>query len=582
MPLFMDSDVYKVLEAMAWEHQHGPYPRFEPFRQETAALLAAAQAPDGYLNSYVQVVKPDGRFADPAMGHELYCAGHMFQAAVAEARSAAPASPLGPVADRLAGYLVDVMAEKRSFVPGHPEIEMALVERYRQTGWVPLLDLAADLIGRRGQSSLSFGSFGPEYFQDDVEVTKAERVRGHAVRALYLLSGVADLYIETGRSELLSTCLSQWEDMTSAKTYLTGGVGSRHQDEAFGDPFELPPDRAYCETCAAVANIMWNWRMCLITGQARFAEFIERALYNGFLASWGLDGQNFFYVNPLQSRGGVQRQPWYRCACCPPNLMRLVASLEHYVATRTADGLQLHQFASATIRQQLAGGALGISVSTPYPQQGEVLVRVGEAPATVTDIALRVPSWATNMTVELNGIAQAAEPEADGYLHLRRRWESGDEVSASFPLRPRLVHPDARIDAVRGCVALERGPLVYCFEHLGDGSETLDGVELLESRGPVETSAEISGEAVRELRCHARRFSTRRRDWPYCEGASAGPKAPTTSHFRLFLTMRGTTGGHRRCASGCPAPVAEPAHAAHGRPWTPGPANRLDTAGQRP
>jgi hypothetical protein len=367
---------------------------------------------------------------------------------------------------------------------------------------------------------LSFGSFGPEYFQDDVEVSKADRARGHAVRALYLLSGVADLYIETGRSELLGTCLSQWEDMTSAKTYLTGGLGSRHQDEAFGDPFELPPDHAYCETCAAIASIMWNWRMCLITGQARFAEVIERSLYNGFLASWSLDGKNFFYVNPLQSRGGVQRQPWYRCACCPPNLMRLVASLEHYVATRSADGLQLHQFVPASIRQGLVGGTLGISVSTPYPQEGEVLVRVTEAPATSAEIAIRVPSWASDMAVGLNGVAQGAEPGPDGYLHLRRRWESGDEVSVSFPLHPRLVRPDPRIDAVRGCVALERGPLVYCFELLGDGSETLDGVELLEAPGPVEAHAEISGEQVPELRCHARRSSTGRRGWPYFEGAA--------------------------------------------------------------
>ena len=205
--------------------------------------------------------------------------------------------------------------------------------------------------------------------------------------------------------------------------------------------------------------------------------------------------------------------------------MRLVATLEHYIATRSNDGLQLHQFMSATIRQELAGGALGISVSTTYPQEGEVQIGVREAPAAVADIALRVPSWATNMVVELNGVAQGAEPGPDGYLHLRRRWEIGDELSVSFPLRPRVVRPDSRIDAVRGCAALERGPLVYCFELLGDGPENLDGVELLEAQAPVEGPGEISGEPVRELRCRARRSSTDRRHWPYFEGAAARPES---------------------------------------------------------
>ena len=249
-----------------------------------------------------------------------------------------------------------------------------MAEMYRLTGSEPLLQMAAELLGRRGHSSLSFGSFGPEYFQDDVEVAKAEAVRGHAVRALYLLSGAADVYMETGRPELLGSSLSQWADMVSTKTYLTGGVGSRHKDEAFGDRFELPPDRAYCETCAAIASIMWNWRMCLITGEARFAELVERTLYNGFLSGWGLDGRCFFYVNPLQSRGGKARQPWYYCACCPPNLMRLVASLEHYVASHSGSGLQLHQFVPAAIGQhfdeRLASGDCGDAL----PTRGMVVV----------------------------------------------------------------------------------------------------------------------------------------------------------------------------------------------------------------
>jgi hypothetical protein len=268
---------------------------------------------------------------------------------------------------------------------------------------------------------------------------------------------------------------------------------------------------------------MWNWRMCLITGEARFAELIERTLYNGFLASWSLDGQDFFYVNPLQSRGGVARKPWYRCACCPPNLMRLVASLEHYVATRTADGLQLHQFAPATIIQDLAGGTMGISVSTPYPHEGELFVRVDESPPGEAEIAVRVPSWASGVVVSLNGAAQAGDPGHDGYLHLRRRWERGDELSVSFPLRARITRPDPRVDAVRGCVALERGPLVYCFEMVGDGPPSLDGVEIVEPESPVDRPAVVGAEAVRELRCRGRRLTTQPGEWPYYGSAAPGP-----------------------------------------------------------
>ena len=532
-PRFMDSDVYKLLEAIAWERQHGLVAQQERFLEQTAALMAAAQLPDGYLNSYFQVVEPSMRFADPAMGHELYCAGHLFQAAVAEARSITAATDsngpppdrelIGPVADRFARYLLQAMPELPSFVPGHPEIEMALVEMYRLKGSAPLLELAVELIGRRGRSSLSFGSFGPEYFQDDLEVAKAEGVRGHAVRALYLMSGAADAYMETGRKELLDSCLAQWADMVSAKTYLTGGVGSRHKDEAFGEPYELPPDRAYCETCAAIASIMWNWRMCLITGEARFAELMERTLYNGFLSGWGLDGRSFFYVNPLQSRGGVSRQPWYYCACCPPNVMRLVASLEHYVATHTADGFQLHQFTPALIRQRLAGGVLRAKEETSYPRDGWLLLRVEEAPPGATDIAIRAPSWARDPAVELNGVAQAVEPGPDGYLHVRRRWEKGDELTVSFPIRPRVVWPNPRIDAVRGCAAIERGPLVYCFESVEADGEPLDQVGILAARGGLlERSVQVAGEPVTEILCPARRLAAKgEQAWPYYEDAPA-------------------------------------------------------------
>lgn len=533
LPLFMDSDVYKVLEAIAWERQHEPVEAQERFYADAAALLAAAQEPDGYINSYVQVVQAGKRFADPAMGHELYCAGHLFQAAVAEVRSGGPpaaVAAVGQVADRFATYLLEAVPRMPTFVNGHPEVEMALVEMYRQQGRAPLLALADDLVGRRGQSRLSWGSFHAEYFQDDVPVASAKGVRGHAVRALYLLSGVADVYAETGREDLLRSCMVQWDDMVSAKTYLTGGVGSRHEGEAFGEPYELPADRAYCETCAAVASIMWNWRMCLITGEARFAELLERTLYNGFLAGWGLDGKSFLYVNPLHSQGGVTRRPWYRCACCPPNVMRLVASLEHYVASRTADGVQLHQFMPAVISSAVAGGRLRARVQTGYPYDGSLLVGVQEAPPAPMDLAIRVPSWATGVAAEVNGASQPADPGPDGYLHLSRNWQAGDEVSVSFPLSARVVRPDARIDAVRGCFALERGPLVYCFESAAGRPEVMGRPEAVPTaplplqelegaprRGVTERRAQVSKEVVVQLTVQATksRRATERGCWPY-------------------------------------------------------------------
>ena len=254
------------------------------------------------------------------------------------------------------------------------------------------VELADDLLARRGRKVLSWRSFGPSYFQDDVPFAEAGSIRGHAVRALYLLAGATDIYTETGGAHLRGPIFSQWDDMVSAKTYLTGGLGSRHHDEAFGDRFELPPDRAYCERCAAIASIMWNWRLLLLTGEARFADLIERTLYNGFLAGIGFDGTSFFYENPLQVRVPTARHAWYDCACCPPNGMRFLASLEHYFVTTTDQGAQFHQYASCRVQTNSgADGSLDLSVETDYPYAGTVVFRVDAAPAVSREIALRVP-----------------------------------------------------------------------------------------------------------------------------------------------------------------------------------------------
>ncbi|MBV8712862.1 MAG: glycoside hydrolase family 127 protein, partial [Solirubrobacterales bacterium] len=334
-PVFMDSDVYKWLEAIGWELAREADEDLERLADEAIALVADAQDEDGYLNSYYQVVEPSERWSNLAQDHELYCAGHLIQAAIAQRRGR-DEERLMRVARRFADHIEDTFLRGgRPGTPGHPEIEAALVELYRETRERRYLELAEYFVDQRGHGVLGPGQFGSSYYQDHVPVREATEVRGHAVRALYLATGVTDIYAETGEPELLAVMEAQWRDMTEAKTYITGGLGAHHQDEAFGDPFELPPDRCYGETCAAIASIMWNWRLLLVTGEARYAELLERTLYNGFLAGLAVDGSGFSYVNPLQVRAehhdpverGARRQPWYEVACCPPNVMRLLASL---------------------------------------------------------------------------------------------------------------------------------------------------------------------------------------------------------------------------------------------------------------
>ncbi|HEY7603433.1 MAG TPA: beta-L-arabinofuranosidase domain-containing protein [Gaiellaceae bacterium] len=456
--VFSDSDVYKWLEAIAWEIQREPSGELEALARETIELVAAAQEPDGYLNTYGQVAEPSWRFTDLEMGHELYCGGHLMQAGVAFVRATGDGSLLA-VARRFADLVDEAFGDDgRPETDGHPEIEVALVELYRQTGEPRYLRLADTLTARRGFGMFAGGRFDLRYYQDEEPVRDASSIVGHAVRALYLAAGVTDLYAETGDDALLASMLRQWDDLASTKTYLTGGVGSRHYDEAFGDPYELPPDRAYCETCAAIASIMWNWRLLLVTGDARFADLLERTLYNGFLSGLSLDGGSFFYSNPLQSRGGEHRHHWNPVACCPPNIMRLLASLHHYLATIGDGGVQLHQYATSTIRADSpAAGAVELAVETDYPWSGTVTVEVVACGDAEWTLSLRVPAWARKATLD-------GEPVAPGYAELTRSWRPGDRVVLELDVSPRLTAPNPRIDAVRGCLALERGPVVYCFE----------------------------------------------------------------------------------------------------------------------
>jgi len=472
---FSDSDVYKALEGIGWELDSG-----DELRSAYAALvdlLAKAQDEDGYLHSWFGL---DGHepWSDLTNGHEMYCAGHLIQAGVAAARGGD--GRLLEVARRFADLLVERFGDDdgaagrsaeggRAAIDGHPEIEMALVELWRQTGHRGYLKLAARMIERRGHGTLGPGSFGSGYYLDQVPVRDSAAVTGHAVRQLYLLCGATDVAVETGDDELLGAVQRLWDDAYGTKTYLTGGQGSRHRDEAFGDPYELPADRAYNETCAAIASVMWNWRLLLATGRRRYADELERALYNAVAVGLSADGAHFFYSNPLQLRAGHDgsqedspsgRLPWYRCACCPPNLARLGASLHHYVATGGADGIQVHLYAGGRITADLDAGPVELEVTTDYPWQGTVTVTVVRSPAAPWELALRRPEWSKAVAVTGADLAD----DGDGYARGRRVWAAGDQVTVDFDMAVRAVAAHPAVDAVRGCVALQRGPLVYCLE----------------------------------------------------------------------------------------------------------------------
>ncbi len=489
--VFSDSDVYKWLEAVAWEIGREPSDHLAALAQDTIALVAAAQEPDGYLNTWCQVNDPAWRWTDLEMGHELYCCGHLIQAGVAFARATGDETLLG-IARRFADLVDDVFRlGPQTGTDGHPEVEAALVELYRVTSEVRYLELAQTLTDRRGHGQFAGGRFALDYYQDATPLRDAHSITGHAVRALYLLAGATDLYIETGDEALLAASLAQWDDVSSAKMYLTGGIGSRHSGEAIGDPYELPPDRAYCETCAAIASIMWNWRLLLATGECRFADVIERTLYNGFLSGLSLDGRKFFYVNPLQSRGGLTpREAWNPVACCPPNVMRLLASLQEYIATSDASGIQIHQYTASTIETADAQGEpVRLRVATEYPWNGRVELEVERTAGDEWTLALRIPTWASGATLD------GEEVQAGAYSRLTRRWVEGDRVELVLDISPRLTAPNPRIDAVRGCLAIERGPLVYCLER----ADLPDAVDLADVRLDASVAAADAGPVLEGL-----------------------------------------------------------------------------------
>lgn len=472
---FADSDVHKTLEAAGWESVRGLEPQVRDFIDEAVELLTSVQDDDGYLNSWVQGSPDQSRWDALQWSHELYCAGHLFQAAVALSRGNGDRRLLG-VARKLADLLVAEFGDGgREQYDGHPEVETALVELYRETGHTPYLELARRQVELRGRGLFAEEKFGAQYFQDHAPVREATEAIGHAVRQLYLAAGVTDVYLETGDESLLAAMEALWTSAFTTKTYLTGAHGSRHRDEAYGDPYELPPDRAYAETCASIAAFQWNWRMLLATGDGKYAEEMERALYNGIAASTSVGGTQFFYSNPLQLRTGhdgatedapSERLEWYSCACCPPNLARLVASLQGYVATTSSSGVQLHLLAAGVVRATAPDGSpVTIAVDTAYPWDGRCRLDVTAVP-TAWELAVRVPSWCKEASIRVNGTHSTVTTGGDGYVRVDCQPDLPTVLELDLPMPVRAVSAHPRVDAVRGCVALARGPLVYCLEQV--------------------------------------------------------------------------------------------------------------------
>ncbi|WP_305787162.1 glycoside hydrolase family 127 protein [Symbioplanes lichenis] len=517
---FSDTEVYKLLEAMAWEYGRTGDPGLDERYRAIVRRVAAAQEPDGYLNTNFGRPGQAPRYSDLEWGHELYSFGHLIQAGVARARTAGH-DELVHVAVRAADHVCEVFADRG--LCGHPEIEPALVELYRVTGERRYLDQARKFVDRRGHHELADIEFGRAYFQDDVPVRDAEILRGHAVRAAYLAAGAVDVAVETGDTALLDAVTRQWHATVARRTYLTGGTGSRHQDEAFGEDHVLPPDRAYSETCAAVGSMMLSWRLLLAHGDAVYADLIERTLFNVIATSPADDGRGFFYTNTLHQRvpGTVPdpgqlvpraasslRAPWFAVSCCPTNLARTFAGLAAYLATRDDDGLQIHQYAAATLATTLPGDRrVACEMDTEYPVDGRITIRVTESPADPWTLSLRVPAWAVGATLD-------GTPVTPGWNRLHRRFSPGDVVVLDLPVRARITTPDPRIDAVRGCVAVERGPLVLCAESV-DLPVDVNALQIVPQLTERDGSVFATG----------RRVSDPPGSWPYNTSAFSGESA---------------------------------------------------------
>jgi DUF1680 family protein len=503
---FNDTDVYKVIEGIAYSLHVHPDPELEEYTDGLIDLIAAAQEEDGYLYP-ARTADPENpapgagpeRWSRLRGSHELYNSGHMYEAAVAYYQATGKRAFLD-VAIKNADMLVRTFGpEKRCDVPGHQEIEIGLAKLYRVTGKKEYLDLTKFFLDERGRphdgglypDDSPFALYnGRDYMQDHIPVTEQEEAVGHAVRATYMYAGMADVAALTGNEEYIQAIDKLWENVVSKKLYLTGGVGARHTSEAFGDNYELPNRSAYTETCAAIGNAFWNHRMFLLHGDAKYIDVLERILYNGLISGVSLEGDCFFYQNPLESGGRRERSPWFEVACCPGNIVRFIPSFPGYIYAKKENDLFINLFVQSEAAIELKNQTVRITQETRYPWEGNIGITVHPEKEGEFSLFVRIPGWARgqpvpsdlyrfmdkheeNLEIRINGNPSPFDVDL-GYARLDRKWMSGDRVELTLPMPVRRVQSHENVKDNLGKIALQRGPLVYCFEGVDNSGQALD------------------------------------------------------------------------------------------------------------
>lgn len=481
---FDDTDVYKTIEGASYLLQTYPDPALESYIDSVLVLVAAAQEPDGYLNtSYTMNPAHPHRWMGPGrwdavevLSHEFYNLGHMVEGAVAHYRATGKRNFLD-IAIRYADCVSRAIGDgegQRALVPGHQIAEMALAKLYLATGDKKYLDQAKFFLDKRGYTSRK-----DAYSQAHKPVVEQDEAVGHAVRAAYMYAGMADVAALTGDTAYIAAVGRIWDNIVGKKLYITGGIGARHDGESFGDAYELPNLEAYCETCAAIGNVYVNHRLFLLHGDSKYYDVLERTLYNGLISGVSIDGGRFFYPNPLASEGQHQREPWFGCACCPSNICRFIPSLPGYLYAVKGRDVYANLYIGGTAKLNVGGRDVTLSQSGDYAGTGRQTITVDANKAGRFTLKLRIPGWARDIvapgglyafvgnaggyTVKVNG-EEVAGALDKGYLAIDRKWKKGDRVELEFPMEPRFVAARPEVEADRGRLAVQRGPLVYCAE----------------------------------------------------------------------------------------------------------------------
>jgi DUF1680 family protein len=464
---FDDSDVYKALEGIAYTLANNHDAALEGKADEWIDKFAAAQEPDGYLNTFYSITGLDSRWTEMDK-HEMYCAGHMFEGAVAYYRATGKRKFLD-VAVKFADYMMTVFGPgKRHWVPGHEEIELALVKLYEVTGNQQYLDFSYWLLEERGHG---YGEnngkpWNTVYHQDDRPVREMSDIGGHAVRAMYLYCGMAEVAAIKRDTGYIAAMNRLWDDVVLRNMYVTGGIGSSGHNEGFTEDYDLPNYTAYCETCASVGMVYWNWRMNQFTGDAKYVDVLERSMYNGALAGISLKGDLFFYVNPLASHGTHHRKAWYGTACCPSQVSRFLPSIGNYIYGVSADALWVNLFIGNTASFDIGNNTVKLTQTTNYPWDGAVKLTVDELKKPYNgEIRLRIPDWCKSSAISVNGSALTPVIEK-GYAVIKRRWKAGDALVLTLDMPVEMVAADPRVKEDEGKRAVQRGPLVYCVEQV--------------------------------------------------------------------------------------------------------------------